>query len=295
MSRREQSQERGSALLYVLASMAIVLPAVVGLARTVTTSKLTAAIRRDETAVEDLLSQADAPIRDFLDHEARDLVLLPDARFPVVAVLDDTFDRDGKPVSLTIVTWDQCGLVPLDSARGATPLRLALPRPVVSTLDRVKRTGELPGLDWFVEDGISHISPFPPTPTIAPTKEATSLCWPTSLDGVLGAHVATHSHGKLNVSTAPIDVLEAALREDGRGGLDAIVAARSEHRQVPVPAAASHSDDHESRRIEFTSTSDCFAFRVDARVGRVRRSRWLVYQPSEGIWHCVQRLLVPNA
>jgi hypothetical protein len=275
--------------------MALVLPVAVGLARTVTTAKLTAAIRRDEAAVEDVLSAADAPIRDFLDHESHDLVLPADSRFPAVAVLDDTFDSGGVPVALTVVAWDQCGLVPLESARGATPLRLVLPRPVVSVLDRVRRSGEMPGLDWFGDD--SRTSPFPPTPIVdrTRTEKVAALRWPNSLEAVIGAHVATHSHGRLNVSTAPVDVLDAALREDGRGGLDAVVAARAEHRQVPVPVAAKRSSDQEMRGVEFVSTSDCFAFRVDAGVGRVRRSRWLVYVQGEGTWNCVQRLLVPNA
>jgi hypothetical protein len=89
-------------------------------------------------------------------------------------------------------------------------------------------------------------------------------------------------------------LLEAALRDAGRGGLEAILAARSEGRQVPIPTAASDANDTAANGIgeRFVSVSDAWAFRVDARVGRVRRSHWLQYRPQESKWRCVQRLFI---
>lgn len=285
----------GSALLYVLVALAVVLPASVGLARAISTAKIERELRRDEQLMRDLLLEADAPIANFLTTRAKDLVLPADAKYPAALVADESFAVGGEcgvRVELKVVAWDQCGLVAMKDARGATAMRLALPRAIVEVLDRHRRKGALSGLDWFKEEG--GVSPFPPTPQVDAADDSVSLTWPASTSAAIGAYVATHNPGHLNVSTAPIETLEAALRDAGRGGLEEIVAARREGRRVPIPSAASvpASDDATGGAVgeSFVSTSDAFAFRVDVRVGRVRRSVWLQYRPNESRWRRVQRI-----
>ena len=287
---------RGAALLFVLAALALVLPVCLGLARVVTDAALERGLRRDERLVQEFLIEADAPIQEFLAAEAGDVILRPDSPYPALLVLDDRFEAGAAALELRIVAWDQCGLVPLDVARSASPIRLALPREVIETLEANRRRGELPGLDWFAEE--DGESPFPPAPSVQHIDGGTRLSWPGSAQRVVGAWVATHNTAKLNVSTAPLAILEAALRELQRGGIDRVVAARQKGEHVPIPPAGTDAPQDEPRRIKLVSTSDCFAFRVDARAGKVRRSFWLVYQPGavseadQPRWRCVQRLLI---
>jgi len=283
---------RGSALLFVLVALAVVMPACLGLARAVTTAKLDRELRHDEQLAQDLLAEADAPIQDFLARRAASIVLPTNVKYPASLVLDELWTSDPDARALSIVAWDQCGLASLDDARRATPMRMSLPRFVTEALARHRVGSDLSGLDCF--RNVGGRSPYPPKPTVNLGREGTALAWPTSTDESLGAYVATHNPGHLNVSTAPMALLEAALRDAGRGGLEAILAARSEGRQVPIPTAASDANDTAANGIgeRFVSVSDAWAFRVDARVGRVRRSHWLQYRPQESKWRCVQRLFI---
>jgi hypothetical protein len=283
---------RGSALLFVLVALAVVMPACLGLARAVTTVKIDRELRRDERLVQDLLAECDAPIQDFLTRRAATIVLPADVKYPATLVLDDAWTSGPDANSLSIVAWDQCGLVALDDARRATPMRLTLPRFATEVLARHRGGGDLPGLDGFRE--MDGRSPFPPMPNYEIERGGTTLAWPSSTGESLGAYVATHNPGHFNVSTAPVVLLEAALRDAGRGGLEAILAARSEVRQVPIPTPVSNATDETGSNVGegFVSVSDAWAFRVDVRAGHVRRSQWLQYRPEESRWRCVQRLFI---
>jgi hypothetical protein len=283
---------RGSALLFVLVALAVVMPACLGLARAVTTAKIGRELRRDEQIVQDLLAESDVPIQDFLARRAPTLVLPADVKYPATLVLDEAWTSGADAIALSIVAWDQCGLAAIDDARRATPMRLTLPRCATEVLARHRGGDDLPGLDCFRE--IDGRSPFPPMPNVEVERGGTTLAWPSSTGESFGAYVATHNPGHLNVSTAPLVLLEAALRDAGRGGLEAILAARSAGRQAPIPTPASDPKYEARSNVgeRFVSVSDAWAFRVDARAGRVRRSQWLQYRPQELKWRCVQRLFI---
>lgn len=282
----------GSALFFVLVALAVVMPACLGLARAVTTAKIDRELRRDEQIVQSLLAESDAPIQDFLIRRAPALVLPADVKYPATLVLDEAWTSGPDAIALSIVAWDQCGLVALDDARRATPMRLTLPRFATEALARHRGGSDLPGLDVFRD--VDAGNPFPPMPNFEVERAGTTLAWPSSTGETLGAYVATHNPGQLNVSTAPMALLEAALRDAGRGGLEEILAARSEGRQAPIPTPASDAKDETGSNVgeSFVSVSDAWAFRVDARAGRVRRSQWLQYRPQESKWRCVQRLFI---
>ena len=295
---KQQERRRGAALLFVLAALALLMPICLGLSRTVATAGLSKQVDQDVRLVEDLLIAADGPIQDWLTDEAGSLVLPPDAPYPATLVLRDRFDSDGVERELTIVAWDQLGLVPLAIARSASPLRLALPREVTSRIDQGPREEEQPGLDWFVgfaEDGMTRDeSPFPPRPEVVRTGEELGLRWPSSSATRIGMSIATHSSGAINVSTAPAHVIDAALRELGRSGLDLILDARRKGESAPVPPARTAARRDERPAFELASSSDCFAFRIDARAGRASRSWWSIYRLQEGKWRLEQRLLIPG-
>lgn len=291
-----RGRRRGAALLFVLAALALLMPVCLGLSRTVATAGLSKRVEEDVRLVEDLLIAADGPIQEWLADEAGSLVLAPDAPYPAALVLHDRFDSNGVDRELTIVAWDQLGLVPLALTRSASPLRLTLPRDVTARLDQGPRDEEYPGLDWFVggaEGGKSHSeSPFPPRPEVLLSGEECELRWPSSSSTRVGMSIATHGSGAINVSTAPAPVVDAALRELGRGGLDLILDARRKGESAPVPPARATARRDERPAFELASSSDCFAFRIDARAGRASRSWWSIYRLQEGKWRLEQRLLI---
>lgn len=306
---RAPASSRGAALLCVLAVLALLMPLCLGISRSVATSAVSERVSRDVLLVDDLLLAAELPIQEWLANEAGSLVLPPDARYPAALVLDDHLEIDGVKRELRVVAWDQLGLVPLDLARAASPLRLALPRDVVVQVDAAaaqSREGEFAGLDWF-EGGIARdptTSPFPPSPTsvsiVDGATRTKALRWPASGSAALGSYVATHGSGAINVASAPLAILEAALRELGRGGLDLVVAARSKGERPAAPIAVEPSSRardggraSEKAALRLVSSSDCFAFRIDARAGRAKKSWWSVYRTHEGGWRLEQRLLVP--
>src|SRR5258705_2751144 len=88
---------RGSALLFVLVALAVVMPACLGLARAVTTAKIDRELRRDEQLVQNLLAESDAPIQDFLARKAPTLVLPADVKHPAALVLEDTWTSGPDP------------------------------------------------------------------------------------------------------------------------------------------------------------------------------------------------------
>ena len=191
-------------------------------------------------------------------------------------------------------------------------MRSVLPSEVRALLDRVQiRSGETAGLDLFPagRGGEDEVVVFPqPSPGAAlvfgdsADAEAGIAAQPEP-DSVgiaplsLGACVATHNPGLINVNTAPIDLVEAAMRSAGRGGLEAIIEARAAGK--PASLASSPGDDRRGSRsrLGLTTTSTVWAFRIDARVGPIVRSWWAVYErggrgPKE--WRCVQRLAITD-
>lgn len=293
---RPPRARRGAALLLVLAALAMLMPVCLGLSRTVATSKLSSRIDRDVALVEDLLVAAEAPIEEWLKKRAPSLVLPPESQFPAALVLDERIGNGDDGRHLKIAAWDQLGLIPLALARGASPLRLAMPREVTSALDRGPRRDRLPGLDWYADHdprgGAWSEGPFPPAPLVETTDGRTVIEWPATTSTAIGASIATHGSGAINVSTAPIKVIEAALRELGRSGIEPIIAARAKGEAVPLPASGRPLKRGEKAPFEMVSKSDCFAFRIDARAGAAARSWWAIYGEDDGRWRLLQRMVI---
>ena len=100
---------------------------------------------------------------------------------------------------------------------------------------------------------------------------------------------------RVNVNTAPIELLEAACRATGRGGVETILAARAADTPAGVdPGPARERRGAAGRTLGLVGSSSAWAFRVAARVGPVARSWWSVYIRSESSWECVQRLAITD-
>jgi hypothetical protein len=257
-------------------TLVIVTTAAATLARIATTAGSGRLLAKQTEMANDLLAQAEAPIQRFLSEMAPSLVLPPDATEPRAEVLADTWQVAGIRFEMTITAFDRCGMVPLAAARDVWLLRGTLPPDVRRAVDRIDPNVGIPGLDQMC--GLECASPI----------------FPTAKEGVpaLGALVAMHSTGRINAATGPIPVLDAALRLSQKGGLDAIVAARSK-KQMPTMTLIASAPMPEKGKVEVVSGSDGWGFRVDIVAGSIRRSWWLVYQLIGPSWRRTQRLAIP--
>ncbi len=303
---------RGAALLIVLATLILVVGASVTIAAAASTHRLARKLARQTLVADDLLRAAEAPIMAWLEAESQKVVLPPDTVVPRIEVLHDVFAIDATRYELQITAWDQCGMVPVTAARSGSPLRLVLPAEVRQCLDRLTiPEGVTPGLDLFLpvmEPGAAtSVFPVPadteplrfaasgegvPTESAAPSAYVPPETVSQRL--AIGSCVATHNPGLINVNTAPGDLLEAALRSAGRGGLEQILAARSEGRLAPAPSGPPAGVAARGAP-QPVATSASWAMRIDIAVGALHRSWWAIYAQSSGAqWECVQRLAIPE-
>jgi len=313
-------RRRGAALLIVLATLVMVVTATVGVARMASTTKSHRLIAERTMIADDLLDVAERPILDWLARESTQVVLPPDVTTPVVTVLHDVWQDQGARYQLQITAWDQCGMAPILVGRSGSPLRLAVPFEVLHLLDRLSlRRNETAGLDLFVNSARSAdgIDVFPEPELTEPqlfdvanldntsTPAAdTTASWESADRVAIGAHIATHNPGRVNVNTAPIELVRQAMRQAGRGGLDQIIDARSEgQRATLVGGPGSEGDGRRGGNqgrstLQLAGDSTAWAFRIDIGVGlprggAVRRSWWAVYVlAEESSWECVQRLAI---
>ncbi len=303
---------RGAALLIVLAMLILAASAAVTIAAAASKHRLARKLARQTLIADDLLKATEAPIMAWLEAESQKVVLPPDSAAPQVEVLHDAFTVDATRYELQITAWDQCGMVPVTAARSGSPLRLVLPAEVRQCLDRLTVPEAVtPGLDLFLplmEPG-GVVGAFPMSGHTEPLRFAASgdgvppEAVPPSAYGppgaaadrlAIGSCVATHNPGLVNVNTAPAEVLEAALRHAGRGGLEQILAARSEGRLAPAPAGP-QAGVAARGAPQPVAASSSWAMRIDLSVGAMHRSWWSIYAQSSGTqWECVQRLAIPE-
>lgn len=314
MTNHNRPIRRGAALLIVLAALILTVTASVSLARLASTTKMQRKLDRAAILADDLLRATEAPILTWLESESAQVVLPPEAESPRIGVLHDTWSNGNLAYELVITAWDQCGMVPIQLARSGSPLRVALPADVRRALDQVKiKPDEPPGLDLFLARVIStngDMSVFPRSlqtqPLVFKDPFAPSAAPPSVDDDpsqvdppaastlpAVGAFVATHSggEGRINVNTAPPDVVRHALRAAGRGGLELVLAARAEGRSIPL-GDLSVSSSSSRAAPQIVGSSLAWSVRIDVQVGPLRRSWWAVYVKSRSTWECVQRLAI---
>jgi len=257
----------------------------------------------------DLLArEAQRPIEAWLIKESGAAVIPPTRRTPFVLLLDDAWEVDGVRYGLSITAWDQNGMVPVQLAASGSALRLCLPGEVLLALaDAGESALKSPGLDLF-DDPLGRTRAFPVG--ASSTRDwfgppGSGSQWDTASvpegaaeihrRAALGAYVATHNPGigRINVNTAPMSLLREVFRLSGRGGLDQIETARRNDRMTLMGGVGPGDDDPQSQTPQLVAQSDTWAFRVDARAGRAKRSWWLVYHDIEERWHLVQRIPIP--
>ncbi|HMN96844.1 MAG TPA: hypothetical protein PKC43_10220 [Phycisphaerales bacterium] len=249
------ARHRGFTLLFVLLALVLLVGAASLTARVRLTDGLARRALDDRVAAADLADSAEAALLHWLTHESAGVVLPVDATTPAVVVLDDRFQLDGRDVFLHVVAFDQLGMSAWDAIRDGTGVDGAHPpwlRSALEAADARLDGSASRGLDALVnaverEGAILY----PAISGGAPRGRRTGASVERA-DGsgradvtgqataAIGALVATHaaSQPSLNVNTAPMTLIEAALRRGQRGGIEAIRIARSEgrHAELGLPA-----------------------------------------------------------
>ncbi len=311
MTNHNRPIRRGAALLIVLAALILTVMASVSLARFASTTKMQRTLDRAAILADDLLRATEPPIIAWLEKESAQVVLPSEVEAPRIGVLHDTWSNGKVAYEVDITAWDQYGMVPINLARSGSPLRLALPADVRRVLDQVKtKPDEPPGLDLFLANldaTDNEMSVFPRADSTEPLvfvdalnptgredeypQQPSSKAQPIPL--AVGAFVATHSGGggRINVNTAPPELLKQAFRAAGRGGSELVLAARAEGRSVPLGDLPSSLSSNRAAP-QIVGSSVAWSFRIDVQVGPLRRSWWAVYVRTRSTWECVQRLAI---
>lgn len=306
MTVSQITRSRGVALFAVLAALILTVSSLVTLAQLAATTKLQAQFDARTSAANDLLKAAEAPILHWLKTTSAKVVLPADAKVPGLNILHDQLLGGDKKIVLRIQAFDQCGMAPIKIAQSGSPLRLALAQDVLSALDELRlEPDEKPGLDLFVEpaSGGNHVRAFPTVADDNPVQygadsmpdhepSAPSMVEERETPPSIGSSIATHNPGFINVNTAPIDLVEAAMRSAGMGGLEQVIQARSEGKLASAPSPSARFGPPDNARLGLVSASPAWSFRIDIEIGSLHRSWWAVYIRESSKWECVQRLAI---
>lgn len=293
---RIASRRRGVALLLVLAMIVLIVPVAVGFSQRAVLANLEERISVQDRVAGSIRVQLEAgPLQSWLAQESGKVVLDLEAKTPRVEVLHERWNLDNQVYEVRITVWDQCGMVPLAALTAGSPLRAAVAGGVLERLDQGAHAAlpsEPVGLDQFGLRSSQFVLGHAPLRSAFPSADDEDVL-------SVGAWIATHpmgDSGSINVNTAPLPLIEAAMSSAGRGGIEAIITARQEGQRAPLPAAdrADNRGGASSHTPRLVGTSSSWALRIDVRVGAVQRSWWCVYQQTSGRWECVQRLVIPD-
>ncbi len=277
-SPRTNPARRGAALLLVLAVLVIAVTSA-----TVLVSVAAAHRARMEslqtTASADQLLRAIEPALQAWLADAESTVLPIDAMTPASPVLDDTWTLGEIAYRIRVTAFDQCGMLPHNLAASPSPLRRSVDPAALDAAQDLERTKQsAPGLDQITEAIVAVF------PSHAPDRLS------------VGALIATHPTGSINVNTAPWPLVEATARALGQSGSLGLI---EEARLAGKPAtfSARGSRDALKKTPTLISSSASWSMRIDIAVGpvnqsRLRRSWWAIYQRRGGQWSCTQRLAI---
>ncbi|MCB9844657.1 MAG: hypothetical protein H6811_01540 [Phycisphaeraceae bacterium] len=273
MTRSCSQSRAGVALLIVLATIAAVTASVSSLVQCRRLAATGAVLREWHAQTLDLLRASEAPILDWLDREARVLVLPADSRWPCALVLDDAWSIESTAWRVRIEAWDQCGLPSLAAMRERTELRALLPRDEAVVLvswpgAMVSSLDELEPLASALDRAL-----FPSMRRAAP-----------ELGSILSAGPNRGSaSAPINVNTAPAALLEAVSYASPDVRIQEILDARARGERTATAGGRAGAGS------TLICDSNVWSFRVEVTIGTVSRAWWCTYAFSGSRWELRQR------
>ncbi len=303
---------RGAALLVVLGVLLVASTAIVVLAQIASTTRLQQKRGIDLRNADAAIVATEHIIEVWLHTEAGSVVLSPEVIEPAVNVVNDQIQFDESSIHIQITAWDQCGMLPIQLAQRGSMLRFAAPAEILRHVDEFELDdADVIGLDLFTKlDNDDRFIVFPahgPTSSVQYFVQSDTTHHDQHrkdssasfriIEGeqpALGAILATHlpSPGRININTAPIPLIEQALLEAGRGGLDMIKQHRLTGSAVPLSNLPREDSGDRQSSLQFVGSSSAWSFRVDVNCGIAQCSWWMVYQQRDSGWECVQSLVI---
>lgn len=261
MTIRRQRSARGIALLLVLGAVVAVSVAAMGIVRSVTLTKAASTALADVEIADELLRASDAWLRAWIDEVGPMVVLAADARVPGVEVGHFNGTLSSRRFEVTALAFDQDAMISVPLIDGQIAARAPIaPATQKALADFHTRSG---GADLTGLDQLSANRVFPRS--VDDLVPATALALPTP------------KHSRINLNTAPIERIVATYRALGMSGVDQIIDARSRLERVKTaPAVAAEAIKPGVPMPVVESTA--WAFRVDIRVGGIKRAWWCVYR-----------------
>jgi hypothetical protein len=281
---------RAVALLMVLGTLVVVSAFIAALAAAALEFRQTRATQQSAELAEQCRLSAEAVIERWLRIESASVCIPPLADRPCLGVLSDRIsltDGDGTlDVQIRIDALDQCGLLSWRTIQNFPLLTGHIPPSVLSLVraQGARIVDDRPPAEASQPTRVVPVFEHPAPTTFGQPGQPGA---PGSIDDspAVLSFVADPSCTELpvNVNTAPAALLRALLAGQQVSAVENVLAARRQgapysglfdRAPSPKPAPASEPS--------LTTTSQCWAFRVDVRVNRYAKSWWLVYRRSDG-------------
>jgi hypothetical protein len=320
------TQRKGAALLLVLGTLILVSTAAAILVSAASSATLRRTLDASELLADDLLIAAEAPIQQWLTEKSARAVPSPEASEPMISILRHSWNgapnEGGGDFELQITAWDQRGMLPAQLVEASSAWRALLPSGFTQIPHSLADEASSAGLDQHLYiggvDAKGHLTgPFPAAPVTEPIEcfgEAdraashSSAGEPARTERTVatGSFLDTH-HSEpyaLNVNTAPIALLRRCFEASHVSGIDQIMAARRQGKPASSSGRITLPGTDPEHSLQLVSSSSVWAFRIDVRVNRLRKSWWAVYEPArsaskssktkQSSWECVQRLVITH-
>lgn len=253
----------GLALLLVLVALVAIGSAAGVLLGAMTRSQTDALIAREECLLDGLRTAGESCSLDWLGRSAATAALPPEGGG--LTILDAGWEVDATRVGLRIVAYDRLGMLPHDLATPGGPLQAAVD-PVLRR-HLLARQPPAPGsadelLAWIEVPAGWRRFPDPRT---------------GAADRCLATRVAPDGDGRINLNTAPAELLEAAFAALRLDGAAPVLQRRRHAGASGLPDGwATTASSAANLGVRLVTTSDRWSFLLTARAGAVVSSWWLV-------------------
>jgi hypothetical protein len=282
-------RRRGLALLVVLAALVLTIAGAAAIARHASTLALSRRVDAHVQAADDLAFAAEDAVLHWLVTASDEVVLGPAVFMPSVVIRDDAWHSAGLEHRVRIAAWDEYAMAPISQLTRGSPLRGGVPDSVLRVVDRLPEPDERFGLEQVA----TELPVFPAQDRPAIGSILATHNPPLTPDRLRRRSPRSRAM-RINVNTAPLPMLEAAMRAAGYVSIDHIVEARAKGRSAVIgPGRGLLGDEIDRALVPVpVDRSDCWAVRVDASVGLAERSWWTVWVREADEWTLAQRILI---
>jgi hypothetical protein len=283
---------RGLALLLVLATLVIVVPALALLSARAAALSRTYHQNQLSGCADASLPSIQARIEVWLVQDSTTVVLPLESMQPALVVDQISWMYRGQPAAVQITAFDLMGMLSVRTTRN-TPLGQHVYRQYAADLRRVPldQANSL-GLDGWARMFSMH----------SETSWYPSMAKPPTPGALIAFDLPSNYNTQtLNMNTTPWTLIQAVAQYALLGSLEPLALARKRGEHTTSPSRETYSsvrttppgpaNEHAPRLV---SSSTAWAFRVDFTSGSAARSWWLVYTQHNDGWRCIRRVTIES-